>query len=166
MAVRTLAKKRSTNRDYVAFRYRVDALPGPVSKERLLATLIESAETGSGRLPNGWSVTWEWQNKKSGIWRSDDFETAIANSRAGFLLLMARRLRRDYRAVTGSEFVGPTIREASEEEIGEIEEQAEELEKARRERSHKARAAKRSTKPRRAKKKGRGRKSRRRRSSR
>lgn len=137
-----MTKKRSIKDDYVAFRYSIDALDSGRSKAEVLGTLIEAAESGSGVIPNGWQVTWRWQNKKDGRWREDSFNNTVSNSRGGFLLLMGRRLRRDYRAAVGREFSGVPIREATEPEEEELEELSEELEEERRGREHRASAAK------------------------
>jgi hypothetical protein len=77
--------------------YRIDRLPAPISKAAVLNTLIKSAESGSGKLPDGWEVTWRWQNKKCGIWHEDSFQKTVSESRAQFLELMGARLRRDLR---------------------------------------------------------------------
>jgi len=133
----------------VAFRYTIDALDSVRSKSEVLGTLIDSVESGNGELPNGWQITWAWQNKEDGQWRKDSFGNTVANSRAGFLLLMARRLRRDFRVAVGRDFVGIPIREATateEQEIEEISEEFLEERRGRENRKRKARHAKRGRK--------------------
>jgi len=84
------------NRNYLAQSWRIDSLPhGGVSKRVFFETLITAAESGSGELPDGWGVTWRWQNKEDGPWREASFQDAVAASRYSFLGIMADRLRRE-----------------------------------------------------------------------
>lgn len=144
-----MAKRSKRNNDYIAFRWRIEQLPKPVPKKQLLMTLIQAAETGSGKIPVGWEIIWEWQNREDGPWLSDTFSNAIAKSRAGFLALMGQRLRRDYRALFNEEAPEVAVREATEREIEELETESEEREDTHRKRSrrkHKSRAGKRGKK--------------------
>jgi hypothetical protein len=127
--------------------YRIDALPEPLAREVVLRELIRSAESGSGALPEGWRVTWLWQNKKGGIWREDDFQTTVRESRSQFLGLMGIRLRRDLRSISPSANIKRSIRRSTEHDPEEEEHEERAEERSEREAARKRR--KRRTKKRR-----------------
>jgi hypothetical protein len=121
--------KRKPEHDFVSFAYRINSLPRPLPRIEVLTTLIKSAESGSGKLPAGWDITWSWRNKRNGEIREDTFAGAVTKSRASFLKLMGIRLRRDL-ATIAPDVVVPyeEPREASEVEAEAIEEEREERE--------------------------------------
>lgn len=148
-----MSRKRKA-RDYISFAYRIESLPKPLPRVKVLSTLIRSAESGSGALPPGWEVTWMWRNKRGGPMREDSFETTVDESRASFLSLMGQRLRRDLRKVDPNArvpFYEPgDIPDDLEEEL---EEEREEREEARAEKEAKHKRKIRKQKKKAAKKK-------------
>lgn len=122
-------KKRDRKRDFVSMRYRITALPPGVSRRQFYETAIEAAQSGSGELPEGWNVDWIWRNDPKQDEREEEFSGAIKHSRSGFLVLMARRLRRDLSklGVEGPpDFEAPEASAAQLEQIEQIEQEAEE----------------------------------------
>lgn len=94
---------RKDNRNNpLQIRLRARNLPKGVSVKRYHQRLIEHLTDGRP-LPSSWDVELMWRNPKTkqGLtkrWRSDDFESAVADSREGFNALLhdilVRRLRR------------------------------------------------------------------------
>ncbi|PWT73848.1 MAG: hypothetical protein C5B59_12350 [Bacteroidetes bacterium] len=143
--------------DYISFAYAIEKLPRKgVSRRKFLETLIEAAESGRGTLPKGWSVTWKWRNRADDVLRKGYFATVVRESRAQFLQLMGRRLRRDLRALGFPEPELKPIREATEREAEMLEDEREPFEEINQEREiqrkrKKCRAAKRKSKSRKRK---------------
>jgi len=121
------------NRNFVAQSYRIDRLPpGGVSKREFLETIYRAIESGSGRLPEGWDVTWKWRNKPGGIVRDDSLHGAVSKSRSSFLTVMKKRIERDFEKLFPGETISPfPVREATEREAEQTEEESEELQEAR-----------------------------------
>ena len=91
------AKKHSGNKD-IALSYRFDVLPGPVRKSEVFSRLIGYIRDGT-ELPDNWLVTLRWRNSPKQDWREDEFQTAISESREGFLKVVLVRLLRDREGV-------------------------------------------------------------------
>lgn len=117
--------------DDISMGYRIEALPGPVSKRKVYQILIRAARHG-GKLPAGWKVVWSWRNTAKQSVRSAPFEQAVRKSRAGFLSLIERRLARDAERVIPG-FSVPALRKATKGEERAIERAEEESEERRRE---------------------------------
>lgn len=73
-----------------------------VTEKRYLQTLIRAIDSGE-ELPRNWEVDLYWRNPKTRHgatkrWRSDDFMSAIMESRSGFVDIvrgaLVRKLRR------------------------------------------------------------------------
>jgi hypothetical protein len=111
--------------------YRIDSLPGGHMKKADVFQAMYDAARMEAPLPEGMQVTWQWQNTPTQDWREEDFETVVSESNAtrssGFVNLMLGRIRRDA-AAAGVDLEHPELREATPEEIEEIEEAIEEQE--------------------------------------
>ena len=94
--------RKDNKNNPLQIRIRAVSLPKGVTPEkyheRLLAVIHEGAA-----LPRGWNVEIHWRNPSTKVgatkqWRSDDFESAIDESRSGFVaavsVALSRRLRR------------------------------------------------------------------------
>lgn len=82
----------------ISLSYRIDKLPRPVPKRQFLNRLIRFIDTGDD-LPKDWRIILRWQNSPKQEWREDQFESAISDSREGFVKLVRRRLVRDRKAL-------------------------------------------------------------------
>ncbi len=90
-------RKRTSND--IAMAYRIDSLGygrKRVSKQFFFKTLLAFLDGKIVKLPRGWEIIWRWQNSKKQNWREDEFTEVVANSRASFMTLMRRRLKRDF----------------------------------------------------------------------
>lgn len=96
-----MARKNNDNNP-LQVRLRVKSLPQYVTPRKLYQRLMQVIKDGRD-IPASWDVEVLWRNPKTrhGLtrkWRSDDFVSAVADSREGFNALLydslARRLRR------------------------------------------------------------------------
>jgi hypothetical protein len=94
--------RKNNKNNPLQIRVRARSLPKGVSVKRYLQRLIQHM-TEQKPLPESWDVELSWRNPKTKVgltkrWRSDDFESAVSDSREGFndLLhqILVRRLRR------------------------------------------------------------------------
>jgi hypothetical protein len=92
-----MAKKHSGNND-LALSYRVDRLPRRMRRDVVLRRMAAFITRGEG-LPESWEITLRWQNSPKQPWREDEFQTAISESRQGFVSLVLGRIRRDIAAL-------------------------------------------------------------------
>lgn len=77
----------------VSTAYRIEN-PGRRKRSKILKTLLRAID--SRELPDDFpAVTWMWRNTPSQDMRSDDFLTAVEESRSGFHTIMRRRLEKD-----------------------------------------------------------------------
>lgn len=89
-------KRRKRTRNDIAMGYRIESVPGErVNKKQFFKTLLQFLDGKIVELPEGWEITWRWQNDKKQKWREDEFTEVVSNSRSSFMSLMKRRLRRD-----------------------------------------------------------------------
>jgi len=86
-------KKHSGNND-LALSYRVDRLPRRMRRDVVLRRMAAFITRGEG-LPESWQITLRWKNSPRQAWREDEFQTAISESRQGFVSLVLGRIRRD-----------------------------------------------------------------------
>jgi len=128
---------RRDKSDFVSMRYSVEKLPrGGVSKRTFYETLIRAVHSGSGELPEDWEITWCWRNAPEREEVHASFAEAVQGSRAGFLVLMENRLRRDLAKIAPeAEPEIPPIREAEPKEVAAIEEAEAEAEEDQAERN-------------------------------
>lgn len=54
--------------------------PTGTSAYQRLMTLLEAAQSGDYRLPDGWSAEIHWSNNGGKTWRRDDFTNAMIDS--------------------------------------------------------------------------------------
>lgn len=96
--------------------YRI-ARPGRRKRSKMLRTLIRAIDTRE--LPDDFpETTLIWRNTASQDQRSDDFLTAMNESRSGFLTLTRRRLERDvvkWEAIEAMEATQRATRRAEKE---------------------------------------------------
>lgn len=96
-----MAKKRNPSDDLsMAYSIQIDhdawrRNPKRLSRDAVYLAAIKAARSGSGKLPEGVEITWEWRNSKKQQMRSDSFAAAVKKSRASFRYMMANRLLRD-----------------------------------------------------------------------
>lgn len=89
-------KRRKRTRNDIGMAYRIESLPGRVAKAEFFKTLLAFLDGKIVELPDGWNVTWRWQNSKKQDWREDDLTEVVSKSRSSFMSLMRRRLKRDF----------------------------------------------------------------------
>ena len=122
---------RGRGSNYLAMAYRVNS-KGGLHSAQVLQAMYTSARFNQP-LPAGVSVDWQWQNAPQQPWREEDFETVISlppkGSRAGFIDLMLGRIQRDADR-HGVTLIDTELREATPEEVEQIEEELEEAEQA------------------------------------
>ena len=118
---------RGRGSDYLAMAYRVNS-KGGLHSAQVLQAMYTSARMNEP-LPAGVDVDWQWQNAPNQPWREEPFEDAVGRSRAGFLNLILRRIQRDAER-HGVTLIDTEVREATPEEIEQIEEGLEEAEQA------------------------------------
>src|SRR5205823_11805487 len=91
--------KRKRTRNDIAMAYRIESLPGRVSKVFFYQTLLDFLNGEIEDLPEGWEVTWLWRNSRKSKLRSDSIQNVVGASRDSFMTLMQRRLQRDMNAL-------------------------------------------------------------------
>lgn len=116
----------------VSMGYKINNLPEGTTKQQFFDTLYRQAVLGLP-LPAGWDVDWIWRNTKKQPIRSDSLQSAVKKSRAGFIALMLKRIKRD--AARAGVSVTFAVREATEDEEDIIEEDEDETFEGRRERN-------------------------------
>lgn len=93
--------RKNNENNPLQVRLKAKSLPKNLSPERYYARLMQVISEGRP-LPESWDVEIHWRNPgtKHGVtkrWRSDDFESAVSDSREGFNALLydalSRRLR-------------------------------------------------------------------------
>jgi hypothetical protein len=65
---------------YLRLNVKATSLPANISRDKFIATLIESAETGNYRLPDGWEVQIEWSNYRNGRMKHGPWEEEMESS--------------------------------------------------------------------------------------
>lgn len=84
------------SKDDLSFAYRVDGDGARRRKRSNILRLMIRALNEPGLLDeHGLNVTWKWRNTEAQDMREADFDTAVSESRSGFITLMRRRLERD-----------------------------------------------------------------------
>jgi len=96
--------RKNNDNNPLQIRLRVKSLPKSVTPKKLYQRLIENIREGRP-LPPLWDVELWWRNPKTkhGLtktWRSDDFESAVSDSREGFNMLLFDALSRKLRKVS------------------------------------------------------------------
>ena len=87
--------KRKRTKNDIAMAYRIESLPGRVSKPFFYQTLLDFLDGEIAELPKGWKIIWLWRNSRKSKLRSDRLEKVVGESRDSFMILMRRRLQRD-----------------------------------------------------------------------
>jgi hypothetical protein len=121
-------RKRAVSKNYVEMGYHVKG-PRGMSRGAVYSAIAQAIASGTGQLPPGVRVTWEWRNSPKKAMKSDPLAKTVRESRAGFLRLMLNRISHD--AAGLPDYQEPAIREASEEEQEEFDFEHEELEEER-----------------------------------
>lgn len=94
--------RKSNENNPLQIKIKVNSLPRNVSPKRFNQRLLDVIDEGAD-LPSSWDVEIFWRNPKTrhGLtkrWRSDDFVSAIFESRSGFVSIirsaLVRRLRK------------------------------------------------------------------------
>src|SRR5438270_11252929 len=78
-------KVHKRTRNDIAMAYRIDALPGRVSKVFFYQTLLDFLNGEIEDLPEGWEVTWLWRNSRKSKLRSDSIQNVVGASRDSFM---------------------------------------------------------------------------------
>jgi len=96
-----MARKNNDNNP-IKLSLRVNSLPKNITPKRYYSRLIQFITDGR-ELPKSWNVEIGWRNPKTHhgltrLWRWDDFESAVSDSREGFnsilLAVLQDRLKR------------------------------------------------------------------------
>lgn len=90
-----MSKKSKRTRNDISMAFRIDSLPRRIRKQDFFRTLLDFLDGEIEELPEGWEITWRWQNSKKQKWREEEFSSTVGNSRDSFMTLMRRRLQRD-----------------------------------------------------------------------
>jgi hypothetical protein len=93
--------RKNNDNNPLQIKLRAKSLPRNLSPRRFYQRLIQVITEGKS-LPPSWDVELYWRNPnvKHGLtkrWRSDDFESAVSDSRDGFNILLHDALLRKLR---------------------------------------------------------------------
>jgi hypothetical protein len=94
--------RKNNENNPLQIKLRAKSLPKSVTPKRYYQRLLQHLTEGKP-LPPLWDVELSWRNPKTkqGLtkrWRSDDFESAVSDSREGFNMLLHDAIRRRLRS--------------------------------------------------------------------
>ena len=93
--------RKNNDKNPLQIRLQTDSLPKSVTPKQYYRRLLEHIVKGTP-LPSKWEVNLSWRNPNTLLgrtkdWQTDDFESAIADSRSGFVSIVHRELLKRYR---------------------------------------------------------------------